>query len=95
MSELKLPHRHGDERTDKVVDALPDIGAITTVADAMKHLGDPSRQRVFWLLCHAGSGSRPEGGGVAYGMCAGKGLIRKRDRMPDHRRPGRRRRTGF
>ena len=39
MSELKLPHRHGDERTDKVVDALPDIGAITTVADAMKHLG--------------------------------------------------------
>lgn len=53
MSELKLPHRHGDERTDKVVDALPDIGAITTVADAMKHLGDPSRLRVFWLLCHA------------------------------------------
>ena len=53
MSELKLPHRHGDEKRDEIVDALPDLDDISAVADAMKHLGDPSRLRVFWLLCHA------------------------------------------
>ena len=25
---------------------------IRTVADALRHLGDPSRLRIFWLLCH-------------------------------------------
>ena len=52
MSERKLPHSHGDDDRDKIVDATPDLESITTVADAMRHLGDPSRLRIFWLLCH-------------------------------------------
>ena len=52
MSEQKLPHWHGDEDRDRIVDATPDLESITTVADAMKQLGDPSRLRIFWLLCH-------------------------------------------
>ena len=53
MPERKLPHSHGDKDQDRIVDATPDLESITTVADAMKHLGDPSRLRIFWLLCHA------------------------------------------
>ena len=53
MSDRKLPHSHGDGDRDRIVDATPDLESITTVADAMKHLGDPSRLRIFWLLCHA------------------------------------------
>lgn len=31
---------------------LPSDEEINSVAEAMKQLGDPSRLRIFWLLCH-------------------------------------------
>lgn len=31
---------------------MPDTETVQNVADAMKQLGDPSRLRIFWLLCH-------------------------------------------
>lgn len=32
---------------------MPDEETTKAVADAMKQLGDPSRLKIFWLLCHA------------------------------------------
>ena len=51
--EIKLPHIHNDSLTSQeLADIMPDDNTISTVADAMKKLGDPSRLRIFWLLCH-------------------------------------------
>ena len=49
----KLPHDHGHASTcDNLLSHMPDAAAIQSVSDAMKQLGDPSRLRIFWLLCH-------------------------------------------
>ena len=48
---IALPHTH-DHREQNVLQHMPDIETIATVADAMKLLGDPSRLRIFWILCH-------------------------------------------
>lgn len=50
-SEIHLPHHHSDN-TAAVLRELPHNETIQTVAEAMKQLGDPSRLRIFWLLCH-------------------------------------------
>ena len=51
---LKLPHTHNDaEKEKKVIRSLPGVEEISRVAGAMKQLGDPTRARIFWLLCHA------------------------------------------
>ena len=53
VKSIILPHRHDERSEKKIRDNLPDLESIALVADAMKRLGDPSRLRVFWLLCHA------------------------------------------
>ncbi len=50
--EIKtLPHHHHDN-DDLLFDYLPEDSTIQTVADAMKLLGDSSRLKIFWILCH-------------------------------------------
>ncbi len=54
MSEPKkaiLPHVHFEGEID-LIKSMPDRETVVTVAEAMKQLGDPSRLRIFWLLCH-------------------------------------------
>lgn len=48
----KLPHDHGTH-SEEILNSFPDDNVIHAVADALKQLGDPSRLRIFWLLCHA------------------------------------------
>lgn len=48
ISDIELPHNHGS----KHISRIPDTEQIQTVADALKLLGDTSRLRIFWLLCH-------------------------------------------
>lgn len=51
--KLTLPHAHSDaDREADIISHFPDEEVILTVAEAMKQLGDPSRLRIFWLLCH-------------------------------------------
>lgn len=51
--EIRLPHIHNHSLTgQELARIMPEDQTITTVADAMKQLGDPSRLRIFWLLCH-------------------------------------------
>ncbi len=46
-------HNHNDPNEQKqIIDALPAEEITVTVAQALKQLGDPSRLRIFWLLCH-------------------------------------------
>ena len=48
---IHLPHNH-NSNSEKVIEHMPDANTIQSVSDAMKQLGDPSRLRIFWILCH-------------------------------------------
>lgn len=51
--EKQLPHEHHDSNTQShIMEAMPSEEMIRLVADALGQLGDPSRLRIFWLLCH-------------------------------------------
>lgn len=51
--EIRLPHEHHDAAAQKnILEAMPSEEVIRTVAEALGQLGDPSRLRIFWLLCH-------------------------------------------
>lgn len=49
-----LPHDHHDHNsaTDQMIDQLSNISDFQIVADIFKQLGDTTRVRIFWLLCH-------------------------------------------
>ena len=50
MKNQILPHDHGYNEK-KVAEHMPTEEEIAGVSEAMKQLGDPSRLRIFWLLC--------------------------------------------
>ena len=51
MPEFKLPHNHGQEM-EHHFDHMPKTEEFTVVSDLFKLLGDSSRIRIFWILCH-------------------------------------------
>ena len=51
MDEKKLPHDHG-QSMERELDHMPSVEEFQTAADIFKQLGDGSRIRIFWLLCH-------------------------------------------
>lgn len=51
MENIKLPHSHGQDIESKL-DRMPPAENFQTIADIFKQLGDSSRVRIFWLLCH-------------------------------------------
>ena len=51
MPETKLPHDHCQPIEQKL-GGLPSPEGFQMVADLYKQLGDPTRLRIFWLLCH-------------------------------------------
>lgn len=54
MSNHKLPHHHGEyENAEYLKQYLEYIDEFQAVADLFRQLADPSRIRIFWLLCHA------------------------------------------
>ena len=48
---LQTPHDHG-QNIEQNLAQLPSIDDFQTVADIFKQMGDGSRVRIFWLLCH-------------------------------------------
>ena len=47
-----LPHQHGEGlHTAQIQAQLEQTGNFQTIADVFKQLGDPTRVRIFWLLC--------------------------------------------
>ena len=51
MVSDKLPHDHGQNMEHQLAH-MPDAGKFATAAELFKLLGDTSRSRIFWLLCH-------------------------------------------
>ena len=53
MSDFHLPHEHHhDKHHEDALARLAVIDDFNLVADIFKLLGDGSRLRIFWLLCH-------------------------------------------
>ena len=51
MPQNYLPHNHG-QSIEQELEHMPSVENFQTVADILKQLGDASRIRIFWLLCH-------------------------------------------
>ena len=51
MTRAPLPHDHGQEFEHRL-DHMPSADQFQIAADVFKQLGDGSRIRIFWLLCH-------------------------------------------
>jgi DNA-binding transcriptional ArsR family regulator len=51
MQQIKLPHDHG-QKIEDVVSGLPRDEDFGTLSDLFRQLSDPSRMRIFWILCH-------------------------------------------
>ena len=53
MSDINhhLPHDHGNT-PENVIEQMPSALKLHAAADAFKHLGDPSRLQILWLLCY-------------------------------------------
>ncbi len=53
MTNIQLPHQHGEgQKTALIQTQLRRVAHFQTVAEVFKQLGDPTRIRIFWLLCH-------------------------------------------
>lgn len=52
MSHYNLPHDH-DQNINKILDKMPQINQFEKVANAFQQLGDNTRLRILWLLCHS------------------------------------------
>ncbi|MBP1758835.1 MAG: transcriptional regulator [Firmicutes bacterium] len=51
MSQTPLPHDHGDA-LGLVLEHMPEEEEFARGAETFRQLGDPSRLRLLWLLCH-------------------------------------------
>ena len=51
MAGKKLPHDHG-QAMERELAQMPSVDNFQTVANIFKQMGDGSRVRIFWLLCH-------------------------------------------
>ncbi len=51
MEEHVLPHQHHPS-TSRLTEQIPDAADFQTTAAAFKQLSDPTRLRIFWILCH-------------------------------------------
>lgn len=53
MDYSNLPHHHGEEKLPSGLrEHLGQLETFQTVAEVFRQLGDPTRVRLFWLLCH-------------------------------------------
>lgn len=51
MAQSRLPHDHGQE-LERSFEHMPSVDEFQIASDVFKQLGDGSRIRIFWLLCH-------------------------------------------
>lgn len=52
MARYALPHNHGED-IDKVLDKMPCLEDFQDIAFLFQQLGDPTRLKLVWLLCHS------------------------------------------
>lgn len=54
MEKMNLPHDHGQSMEQKL-QKMPPAENFQTLAEIFRQLGDGSRLRIFWVLCHGES----------------------------------------
>lgn len=52
MGAFELPHSHGEKNADTMHGKLSEDHRFRGVSEVIKQLGDPTRLKIFWLLCH-------------------------------------------
>lgn len=52
MAHYDLPHNH-EGNIDKVLDRMPCLEDFQDVAFLFQQLGDPTRLKLVWLICHS------------------------------------------
>ncbi|MBQ9434261.1 MAG: winged helix-turn-helix transcriptional regulator [Synergistaceae bacterium] len=52
MTHYNLPHEH-DKNINAVLDEMPDTQKFSQAASVFAQLGDGTRLRILWLLCHS------------------------------------------
>ena len=53
MTDIPLPHNHGDAITNEILkNHIPSTENFAAIAATFKQLGDPTRVKIFWFLCH-------------------------------------------
>ena len=54
MAQHIFPHHNGEEHlnTDQIIHEISKVDNFQIVADSFKILGDTTRIRIFWALCH-------------------------------------------
>lgn len=51
MTQTTLPHEHCKSSAD-LCSHMPETSEFQIVSDVFKQLGDATRIRIFWILCH-------------------------------------------
>lgn len=51
MPHYDLPHNHG-QNIERVLNKMPQREDFSNIAFLFQQLGDPTRLRILWLLCH-------------------------------------------
>ena len=52
MSSPRLPHDHGNDIND-ILNLIPESKYFQDASAVFQQLGDSSRLKIFWLLCHS------------------------------------------
>ncbi len=53
MTDHHLPHHHEEEtKIEQLQAQLDKIEDFRAIAEVFAQLGDPTRTRIFWMLCH-------------------------------------------
>ena len=53
MAEFQLPHDHGtSSQAASLHQEVMQVAHFAAAAEGFKQLSDPTRVRIFWLLCH-------------------------------------------
>ena len=51
MEHYSLPHQH-NQSMSQIMEHIPDTNDFQIAATIFKQLSDPTRIRIFWILCH-------------------------------------------
>ncbi len=50
---MNLPHDHGNGSTcEGIIKEMPTLNGFSTASEIFRLLGDASRVKLFWILCH-------------------------------------------
>lgn len=52
MPKINLPHDHGQALEKVLEEHMPPAESFEIVSEIFRQLGDSSRIKIFWLLCH-------------------------------------------